>query len=248
MELSIYPDKEAKDTVHLSLNDQHTQSVKTGNSEAHKYRIFDAHCHIYPESIATKAVEGINLFYENLPFDPYDGTTGTLLCVGRQAGISHYVVHSVATTPHQISSINHFIAKEVTLSRGAFTGLGTLHPDSEHPDQDIVMADVRNADENPAVFLQKLPGHCQRMQGIPQMLQHIGEQDIVIFFPGIIAVPDVFVQVPALGIICILNGLFDAFLVNLDNMHSAVQLFMQIFRHVAAGAPKLQHFTPRLHL
>lgn len=76
------------------------------------YRIFDAHCHIYPESIAQKAVEGINQFYENLPFDPYDGTTGTLLCVGRQAGISHYVVHSVATTPHQISSINRFIAKE----------------------------------------------------------------------------------------------------------------------------------------
>ena len=101
------------------------------------YRIFDAHCHIYPESIAPKAVEGINQFYENLPFEPYDGTTGTLLCVGRQAGISHYVVHSVATTPHQISSINRFIAKEVSLSRGAFTGLGTLHPDSEHPDQDV---------------------------------------------------------------------------------------------------------------
>ena len=101
------------------------------------YRIFDAHCHIYPEAIAQKAVEGINRFYENLPFEPYDGTTGTLLCVGRQAGISHYVVHSVATTPHQLSSITHFIAKEVSLSRGAFTGLGTLHPDSEHPEQDV---------------------------------------------------------------------------------------------------------------
>ena len=74
------------------------------------YRIFDAHCHIYPEQIALKAVEGINQFYENLPFDPYDGTTGTLLRMGREAGISHFVVHSVATTPHQISSINRFIA------------------------------------------------------------------------------------------------------------------------------------------
>lgn len=101
------------------------------------YKIFDAHCHIYPESIAPKAVEGIDQFYGNLPFEPFDGTTGTLFKVGREAGISHYVVHSVATTPHQILSINRYIAGKVERSNGAFTGLGTLHPDSEHPDQDL---------------------------------------------------------------------------------------------------------------
>ena len=100
-------------------------------------RIFDAHCHIYPDAIAHKAVEGIDQFYGHLPFQPYDGTTGTLYRIGREAGISHYLVHSVATAPHQISSINRFIASEVALSKGAFTGLGTLHPDSEHPEQDI---------------------------------------------------------------------------------------------------------------
>lgn len=101
------------------------------------YRIFDAHCHIYPESIAMKAVEGINQFYENLPFEPYNGTTGTLLRIGSEAGISHFVVHSVATAPHQISSINRFIASEVNQSNGVFTGLGTLHPDSERPEHDF---------------------------------------------------------------------------------------------------------------
>ena len=101
------------------------------------YRIFDAHCHIYPEQIALKAVEGINQFYENLPFDPYDGTTRTLLRNAREAGISRFVVHSVATAPRQVSSINGFIASEVSLSNGAFTGLGTLHPDSEHLEQDF---------------------------------------------------------------------------------------------------------------
>ena len=101
------------------------------------YKIFDAHCHIYPDAIAPKAVEGIEHFYGNLPFEPYDGTTATLLKVGRKAGISHYVVHSVATAPHQISSINRYIADEVKKSEGQFTGLGTLHPDSEHPDQDL---------------------------------------------------------------------------------------------------------------
>ena len=100
------------------------------------YRIFDAHCHIYPESIALKAVEGIGRFYGNIAFETYDGTTGTLLRTGREAGITHFVVHSVATAPRQVSSINRFIASEVARSDGAFTGLGTLHPDAEHPEQD----------------------------------------------------------------------------------------------------------------
>ena len=101
------------------------------------YRIFDAHCHIYPEAIAPKAVEGIEQFYEQLPFDHYDGTVGTLLSTGCEAGISHFLVHSVATTPHQVSGINRFISSEVAGANGAFTGLGTLHPDSERPEQDF---------------------------------------------------------------------------------------------------------------
>ena len=101
------------------------------------YRIFDAHCHIYPETIARKAVEGIDRFYGGLPFDHCDGTTGTLLRTGRAAGVSHFLVHSVATTPRQVSSINRFIAAEVSAADGAFTGLGTLHPDSEQLEQDF---------------------------------------------------------------------------------------------------------------
>ncbi|MCR5296915.1 MAG: amidohydrolase [Clostridiales bacterium] len=101
------------------------------------YRIFDAHCHIYPEAIAQKAVKGIDRFYERLPFEPYDGTTGTLRRLGRESGISHFLVHSVATAPRQISSINRFIASEVAASDGAFTGLGTLHPDSGYLEQEF---------------------------------------------------------------------------------------------------------------
>ena len=101
------------------------------------YRIFDAHCHIYPEAIAQKAVEGIDRFYGRLPFEHCDGTTGTLLRTGHAAGVSRFLVHSVATIPRQTSSINRFIASETALSDGAFTGLGTLHPDSEHLEQDF---------------------------------------------------------------------------------------------------------------
>ena len=101
------------------------------------YRIFDAHCHIYPDAIAPKAVRGIDRFYDHLPFEPYDGTTGTLLRIGKEAGVSHFLVHSVATAPCQVSSINRFIAAEVVKSEGAFTGLGTLYPDSDQLEQDF---------------------------------------------------------------------------------------------------------------
>lgn len=93
--------------------------------------IIDAHCHIYPDKIAQKAVEAVDRFYPDLPRDPLDGTCDTLIRTGKENGITHFIVHSVATTPHQVSSINRFIAQSVENSDGAFTGLGTMHPELE---------------------------------------------------------------------------------------------------------------------
>lgn len=93
-------------------------------------RIIDSHCHIYPEKIARKAVSTVDRFYEGLPEDHYDGTVATLLSAGRKAGVTHFVVHSVATTPAQVHSINTFIADAQRGAQGAFIGLGALHPES----------------------------------------------------------------------------------------------------------------------
>lgn len=101
------------------------------------YNIFDAHCHIYPADIAPRAVAGVDTFYDGLPVKPRDGTVATLLKTGRAAGISRFLVHSVATTPHQVPSINRFIAQEVAASGGAFVGFGALHPDSGDPEEDV---------------------------------------------------------------------------------------------------------------
>ena len=94
-------------------------------------RIIDSHCHIYPTAIAEKAVRAVDRFYDGLPKTPHDGTVATLLNTGSEAGITHYVVHSVATTPAQVASINRFIAESAAASGGAFIGLGALHPDAE---------------------------------------------------------------------------------------------------------------------
>ncbi|MBQ8907097.1 MAG: amidohydrolase family protein [Clostridia bacterium] len=93
-----------------------------------KYTVIDAHCHIYPEKIASRAVNGTDTFYGLSSFG--EGTVRHLLGVGEESGIDGYLVQSVATTPHQVSSINRFIAEEVNLYRGKMVGLGTLHPDS----------------------------------------------------------------------------------------------------------------------
>lgn len=101
-----------------------------------KYKIIDAHCHIYPDKIAAKAAKATCDFYEGLG-STLDGTVSTLLKEAEIAGISHCLVQSVATTPKQVSSINNFIATAVAESNGKFTGLGTLHPDSEDIKRDV---------------------------------------------------------------------------------------------------------------
>ena len=94
-------------------------------------RIFDSSRHIYPVTIAPKAIEWVDHVYGGLPGCPHDGTAETLLACGTAEGISHFVVHSVATRPEQVLSINRFIAESVERAKGVFTGLGAIHPDAD---------------------------------------------------------------------------------------------------------------------
>ena len=105
-----------------------------------KYRVMDAHCHVYPAAIAARAVAGTDRFYDL--HSVYDGTVEDLLEKGTAAGVDHFVVQSVATSPKQVRSINEFIAAAVAEADGRFTGLGTLHPDSPE-----LAADFRHIQE-----------------------------------------------------------------------------------------------------
>lgn len=99
------------------------------------YPIIDAHCHVYPDKIADKAVASIRDFYDL--HMSYDGRYSTLVDMGGRNGVKHYIIFSVATTPKQVQSINSFIAETVKNSNGLMTGLGSLHPDSENIEEDI---------------------------------------------------------------------------------------------------------------
>lgn len=99
------------------------------------YYVIDAHCHIYPEKIVERAVEGTSNFY-NQPFAA-KGTVNDLFFESKKAGIDKCIVQSVATTPKQVKSINEFICESVKNSNGKLIGLGTLHPDSTDIASDI---------------------------------------------------------------------------------------------------------------
>ena len=98
-------------------------------------KIINAHCHIYPEKIASKAVIGIRDFYD-LDMS-LDGTVDGLIKDGERIGVTHYLIHSVATTPKQVKSINEFISQSVKSNPDLFTGFGTLHPKSTNIQGDL---------------------------------------------------------------------------------------------------------------
>lgn len=102
-------------------------------------KVIDCHCHVYPDNIAPKAVSGISEFYDLEETEDLKsrGTVANMQQREHAAGIYHQIIFSVATTPHQVKSINRFIANAVSGSEKNLTGLGTVHPDSPDIKQDI---------------------------------------------------------------------------------------------------------------
>ena len=101
-----------------------------------KFPIIDSHCHIFPDKIAQKATDSIDIFYGISKTGIIDGcgflgTAKVLINQCDAVGVEKCLVTSVATTPHHAHSINTFIANEVTLHSNRFIGFGSLHPDSE---------------------------------------------------------------------------------------------------------------------
>ena len=55
----------------------------------------------------------------------------------QQYHIDKCVVNSVATNPHQVQTINQFVAEQVKNYPNQLIGFGSLHPDSENLEQDF---------------------------------------------------------------------------------------------------------------
>ena len=105
--------------------------------------IIDAHAHIYPEKIAEKATVAIGNFYD-IEMETAAGTVDSLIEDGKRAGVTGYLVHSVATTAHQVHAINEFIKREID-AHSEFIGFMTLHQDMT---EEEVISEVKWAKEN----------------------------------------------------------------------------------------------------
>ena len=93
--------------------------------------IIDFHAHIYPDKIAEKASRSVGEFY-SIPMEKV-GSVEALFQSGDPVGVGRYVVQSVATTPHQVASINNFISQVCREHPDRLIGFGTLHPQMENP-------------------------------------------------------------------------------------------------------------------
>lgn len=101
--------------------------------------IVDAHVHIYPDKIARRAVESVRGFYGVGKMADAEGTIESLLAIPGQSVITHHIVHSVAVRPHNVTSINNFIAQECATHQG-FIGFMAMHQDFEDPQAEIERA------------------------------------------------------------------------------------------------------------
>ena len=143
--------------------------------------IIDSHAHIYPDKISQAAVKSISEFYEIEM--PYDGRIETLIKSGDEAGIDKFLVHSVATTPTQVASINNFIINSVNENSDRLIGFMALHPDMENIEEEVeraISAGLKGVKLHPdfqkfAIDDKKVYPLYEAVQGKVPILFHIGD-------------------------------------------------------------------------
>lgn len=89
--------------------------------------IIDTHAHIYPDAIASRAAASIGDFYQ-IPMC-MDGTLGGLMQSGQAAGVTRFLVHSVAVSPERVEHINDFLMRAAAEHPDKLIGFGSMHPD-----------------------------------------------------------------------------------------------------------------------
>ena len=96
--------------------------------------IIDAHAHIFPDKIASKAIAGLEQQYG---VNACGKATVPGIRTSMQAGhVDASVLLSVATTTAQVESINNWVA-EISTDTPYFIGMGAMHPEYPDPNEEI---------------------------------------------------------------------------------------------------------------
>ena len=94
--------------------------------------IIDFHAHIFPDALAPKAVAHIGRHY-GISMNR-NGLLEDLVESADRSDVSHIVILSSATRPTQTDTVNRWLAER---QDERFIAFGTLHPDSEHIDEEL---------------------------------------------------------------------------------------------------------------
>lgn len=89
--------------------------------------VVDAHAHIYPDKIAKRATQSIGEFY-HISMQNSTGSVAQLLAAKDDSSLTHFIVHSVATAPKNVETINTFIASQCAM-HPEFIGFMAMHQD-----------------------------------------------------------------------------------------------------------------------
>jgi predicted TIM-barrel fold metal-dependent hydrolase len=101
-------------------------------------RIIDIHTHIFPDRIAQKAARSVGKFYD-MPAR-CDGSLAGALREMDRAGVGRFAVHSVATAPAQVASINAFLLGLRGEHPDRILPFAAMHPDM--PDLDRAVDEI----------------------------------------------------------------------------------------------------------
>ncbi len=97
-----------------------------------KPTIIDTHTHIFPEKVVDKAVTALEAAYGAQPL--VRPTVDNLLAHMDKTGVDAAVICPVATSPHQVRSINQWM---ISLAGDRLIPLGALHPADPQWDEQI---------------------------------------------------------------------------------------------------------------
>lgn len=111
----------------------------------YKGKIIDTHVHIFPEKIADKATKSIADFYGIYAEcgGNCNGLVQNYKGFMKELNVEKAIVHSTATTKHQVVSINDFIHSE-TSKNDNLIGFATFHPELTTSELDNEIKRIEN--------------------------------------------------------------------------------------------------------
>ncbi len=168
--------------------------------------VIDSHVHIFPEKIAVHAAQSIGEFYGISMNHP--GSVPALLAAMERGSVSRALVCSVALSPARAATINDFIHSQVLAYPDRLIGLAALHPDMEHPEDelrralDMGLKGVKIHSDMQGIALSdprmdKLYAICE---GVCPMLLHMGDKRYHYDNPS--QIPAILRKFPRLQLIC----------------------------------------------